>query len=137
MKVMAALSMIRKDPTNGRYRDYVVESLNANLPIDRFFQEQLAGDEMIQGSMDPVNAALQRLLSATGFLLMAPDATRVSNFLEDRNNAAAEVVKVVSSSMLGLTVGCAQCHAHKYDSIGIDDYYRFRAVFDPILPLES
>ena len=124
-------------PYAWRYRDYVVESLNANLPIDRFFQEQLAGDEMIQGSVDPVNAEHQRLLSATGFLLMAPDATRVSNTLEDRNNAAAEVVKVVSSSMLGLTVGCAQCHDHKYDPIGIDDYYRFRAVFDPILPLES
>jgi len=120
-----------------RYRDYVVESFNQNKPIDEFFQEQLAGDEMVQGEIDIYNPRHEELLAATGFLQMAPDATRTSNTLMDRNNAVAESLKIVSSAMLGLTVGCAQCHDHKYDPIGIDDYYRFRAFFDPAFPLDK
>ena len=120
-----------------RYRDYVVQSFNQNKPIDEFFIEQLAGDEMIQGEIDIFNPRHEALLAATGFLQMAPDATRTSNTLMDRNNTVAESLKIVSSAMLGLTVGCAQCHDHKYDPIGIDDYYRFRAFFDPAFPLDK
>lgn len=119
------------------YRDYVVQSFNQNKPINDFFVEQLAGDELIQGDIDIYNPRHEAWLAATGFLLMAPDATRTSNTLLDRNNAVAESLKIVSSAMLGLTVGCAQCHDHKYDPIGIDDYYRFRAFFDPAFPLEK
>ncbi len=128
------------DPTRPyawRYRDYVVRSFNQNKSIDQFFQEQLAGDEMIEGEIDIYDREHETLLAATGFLQMAPDATRTSNTIMDRNNAVAETLKVVSSSMLGLTVGCAQCHDHKYDPIGIDDYYSFRSVFDPAFPLDK
>lgn len=128
------------DPTRPyawRYRDYVIGSFNQNKPIDQFFQEQLAGDEMIQGEIDIYNPEHESLLAATGFLQMAPDATRTSNTLMDRNNAVSETLKVVSSAMLGLTVGCAQCHDHKYDPIGIDDYYSMRSIFDPAFPLEK
>ena len=126
-----------KRPHAWRYRDYVMDAFNANKPVDIFIREQVAGDEMIEGELD-VHAGRQReLLTATGFLRMAPDATQTSNAITDRNAAVADVMRVVSASMLGLTVGCAQCHDHKYDPIGIDDYYRLRAVFDPAFPLNN
>ena len=68
---------------------------------------------------------------------MAPDGTQRSNTLTDRNAAVANAMQVVSTSLLGMTVGCAQCHDHKYDPIGIDDYYAFRAIFDPAFPLNN
>lgn len=131
---------VDRDPKRAhawRYRDYVIRSFNDNKPIDRFVLEQLAGDELIQSPLDPYNQRQLELLTATGFLRMAPDPTQSSNTLADRNMAAASAIQVVSSSMLGLSVGCAQCHDHKYDPIGIDDYYRFRAVFDPVFPLKQ
>ncbi len=119
-----------------RYRDYVMQAFNANKPIDSFIQEQLAGDEMVVSPLEVNNARQRELLTATGFLRMAPDGTQSTNTLTDRNTAVADAVQVVSASVLGLTIGCAQCHDHKYDPIGIDDYYRFRAVFDPAFPMQ-
>ncbi len=87
--------------------------------------------------MDVEDARHLELLTATGFLRMAPDATQQNNSLTDRNAAVAGSIQVVSTSLLGITVGCAQCHDHKYDPIGIEDYYRFRAVFDPAFPLSN
>lgn len=120
-----------------RYRDYVINAVNAGMPIDQFYVEQLAGDELIADKLDVNNQRQLELLAATGFLRMAPDTTQSDNSLANRNAAVAESMKVVSSSMLGVSVGCAQCHDHKYDPIGIDDYYRLRAVFDPAFPLEN
>ena len=120
-----------------RYRDYVIDSFNANKPIDLFLTEQLAGDELFSGPLDVNDPRQLELLSATGFLRMAPDGTQEEDTLETRNNAVADAMQVVSTGMLGLTVGCAQCHDHKYDPIGSDDYYRFRAIFDPAFPLEK
>ena len=120
-----------------RYRDYVIDAFNQNKPIDQFIHEQLAGDEMIEGERDINNPRHLELLTATGFLRMAPDPTQKSNTLTDRNTAVASAIQVVSSSLLGVTVACAQCHDHKYDPIGIDDYYRFRAIFDPAFPLNN
>ena len=124
-------------PHAWRYRDYVIDSFNSNKPINRFYVEQVAGDELISGDVDIHNVRHLELLTATGFLRMAPDTTQSSNDLLDRNRAVSESVKVITSSLLGLTVGCAQCHDHKYDPIGTDDYYRFRAIFDPAFPLEK
>lgn len=126
-----------KRPHAWRYRDYVIKAFNENKPINEFILEQLAGDELIEGEIDVDDPQHLELLAATGFLRMAPDTTQRSNSLTDRNAAVAASMQVVSSSMLGLTVGCAQCHDHKYDPIGIDDYYRFRAIFDPAFPLKS
>ncbi len=125
-----------KRPHAWRYRDYVIEAFNANKPVDVFLQEQMAGDEMVASAVDVRDAYQRECLTATGFLRMAPDATQRRNTLTDRNTAVASTLEVVSTAVMGLTIGCAQCHDHKYDPIGADDYYRFRAIFDPAFPLE-
>jgi hypothetical protein len=125
----------RGRPHACKYRDYVIRSFNADKPYDRFVLEQLAGDELARRPFDPNDPATVELLTATGFLRMAPDLTETSNTLPERNQAVAETFKVVTSSLLGLTVGCAQCHDHRYDPIAQEDYYRLRAVFDPAFDL--
>jgi hypothetical protein len=131
-----------KRPHAWRYRDYVIDSMNRNTPIDQFLCEQLAGDEMMgqlphEVDPDQVDAQHLRQLIATGFLRMAPDPTQASNELVERNAAVSGTIQIVGSALLGLTVGCAQCHDHKYDPIGTDDYYRLRAIFDPAFPLQA
>ncbi|MFO1065727.1 MAG: PSD1 and planctomycete cytochrome C domain-containing protein [Pirellulales bacterium] len=126
----------RPRPYAWRYRDYVIQSLNQDKPYSEFIIEQLAGDELIEGEPDPENPRHVELLAATGFIRMAPDVTDADNSLIERNQAVAETLKVFGSAVLGLTVGCAQCHDHRYDPISIEDYYRLRAVFDPAMPLE-
>ena len=124
-------------PHAWHYRDYVINSLNGDKPYDQFLLEQLAGDELIKGTPDGNNLRHVELMSATGLLRMAPDVTQTDNTLMDRNQAVADVLNVVGTGILGLTVGCAQCHDHRYDPISIQDYYSFRAIFDPVYPLET
>ena len=114
-----------------KFRDYVIRAFNAGKPFDRFVQEQLAGDEMVSPPFNELNADGEESLIATGFLRMAPDGTGSTNTPSTRNKVIAETVKIVSTSLLGLTVGCAECHHHRYDPISQPDYYSFRAVFDP------
>lgn len=120
-------------PHAWRYRDYVIQSFNEDKPFDRFIQEQLAGDEMITSSLSGLSDMDAQLLTATGFLRMAPDGTggAVPNANVARNETIADTIKIVSSSLMGMTVGCAQCHDHRYDPISQADYYRFRAIFEP------
>ncbi|WP_435020014.1 PSD1 and planctomycete cytochrome C domain-containing protein [Tundrisphaera sp. TA3] len=115
------------------YRDYVIRALNADRPWDALIREQLAGDEMVKPPYQDLSPEDRDRLFATGFLRMVPDTTAEPGVDADiaRNEVVADAVKVVSSSLLGLTVGCAQCHAHRYDPISQDDYFRFRAIFDP------
>ncbi|MBL8890145.1 MAG: PSD1 domain-containing protein [Planctomycetaceae bacterium] len=126
----------RPRPHAWRYRDYVVDAMNRDLPYSKFIQEQLAGDQMIVGPRDPNSDEHARLLSATGFLQMAPDLTQTEDSLLVRNQAVADTIQTVTSAILGLSVACAQCHDHRYDPISIDDYYRLRAVFDPAMPIQ-
>ena len=127
-----------------RYRDYVIRAFNEDRPWKDFIAEQLAGDELAGAT----HADMQQTLSdpkrrdeliATAFLRMAPDGTGDAN--DDmklaRNQVIAEELKVVSSSLLGLTVGCAQCHDHRYDPIPQTDYYRMRAIFEPAFDWQS
>lgn len=116
-----------------KYRDYVIRSFNSDKPFNVFIQEQLAGDELLDSTKGQLSRSQQEKLIATGFLRMAPDGTGSSQVDQGvaRNQVIADTIKIVSSSLLGLTVGCAQCHNHRYDPISQKDYYRFRAIFEP------
>lgn len=123
-----------------RYRDYVIRSLNADKPYSQFLTEQLAGDEIsddwkkAKGTVSP--EVLDRL-AATGFLRTTPDPTNSAErgLLSERMNIVAEELEVLTSSVMGLTVGCARCHNHKYDPIPQRDHYRLSAIlqgaYDP------
>ncbi len=116
-----------------QYRDYVIRSLNADKPFDRFIREQVAGDEMISSPLADLRREDVEPLTATGFLRMAPDgtATTPSDMVLARNQVVADTIQIVSTALLGLTVNCAQCHNHRYDPIPQTDYFRIRAVFEP------
>lgn len=125
-----------KDPERKyayKYRDYVILALNRDKPWSEFLIEQLAGDELLQPPLQNLTAEDAERLAATGFLRMVPDGTADGTVDQAaaRNDVIAESLKVVSTSLLGLTVGCAQCHNHRYDAIPQSDYYRFRAIFEP------
>ncbi|MEZ6086495.1 MAG: DUF1549 and DUF1553 domain-containing protein [Pirellulaceae bacterium] len=116
------------------YRDYVISSLNADKPLDQFIQEQIAGDEMVSPPYSNLSPDQIEKLTATGFLRMAADGTGSgSNDETARNQTIADTIKIVSTSLLGLSVGCAQCHDHRYDPIPQSDYYSLRAIFAPAL----
>ncbi|QDV69806.1 Planctomycete cytochrome C [Rosistilla carotiformis] len=120
-------------PHAWRYRDYVIRAFNNDKPFDRFIHEQLAGDEMISTPLNNLSDEDAELLTATGFLRMAPDGTggAVDDVNVARNATIADTVTIVSSSLMAMTVGCAQCHDHRYDPISHEDYFRFRAIFEP------
>jgi len=122
-------------PYTYKYRDYVVRSFNADKPLDRFLIEQIAGDELVPRPWNNLTPGQVQTLAATGFLRMAADGTSTGGVDEAlaSNQVVADTLKIVGSSLLGLTVGCAQCHDHRYDPIPQSDYYRLRAVFEPAL----
>ncbi|HEV7281801.1 MAG TPA: PSD1 and planctomycete cytochrome C domain-containing protein [Pirellulaceae bacterium] len=121
-----------------QYRDYVIRSLNANKPFDRFLHEQLAGDEFAGPISGDLTSEQIELLTATGFLRMAADGTGSGdNSEEARNQIVADTLQIVGSSLLGLSVACAQCHDHRYDPISHTDYFAMRAVFEPALDWKS
>lgn len=130
------LDVIRWAETNGSesnlyrkgawtYRDYVVRAFNEDIPYDRFITEQLAGDQLGVGE-------------ATGFLVAGPHVPaatvgRVDSAIRQaRADRMDEVIQTVSASMLGVTVGCARCHNHKFDPVSIQDYYSMTAIFQGV-----
>lgn len=114
-----------------KYRDYVIQSLNKDKPFDQFVREQLAGDEMVPQPHKNLSADAIEKITATGFLRMAADGTGAMNDKEAQNSTIADTLKIVSTAFYGMTIGCAQCHDHRYDPITQADYYRLRAVFEP------
>ena len=114
-----------------KFRDYVIRAFNNDKPFDQFIREQLAGDEMVPQPHNNLSPDAIEKLTATGFLRMAPDGTSAMNDVAARNATIADTIKIVSTSLYGMTVGCAQCHDHRYDPITQADYYRLRAIFEP------
>lgn len=116
-----------------KYRDYVIRAFNDDKPWNEFLVEQLAGDELVPPPYQNLSPDQAEKLIATGFLRMGPDGTGDASVDQNvaRNDAIAETIKIVSTSLLGQTVGCAQCHNHRYDPISQRDYYRIRSIFEP------
>lgn len=115
-----------------KYRDYVIRSFNADKPFNQFVTEQLAGDELVRPPYKNLKVEDLDKLVATGFLRMSPDGTAAAADQNvARNAVVSDTLKIVTSSLMGLTVGCAQCHDHRYDPIPQTDYYRLRALFEP------
>ncbi len=121
-----------------RYRDYVVRSFNSDKPYSLFLTEQIAGDELVDYRREKkVTQEVIDRLAATGFLRMIADPTDAPEraFISERMNIIADVIQVLTSAVMGLTVGCARCHDHKYDPIPQRDYYRLSAIlqsaYDP------
>jgi hypothetical protein len=110
-------------PDAFRYRDYVIESLNTDKPYDQFLREQLAGDEM-----DPAN---NTYLIASGFNRLGPLRKNAGNqnVASSRTEVLTEMTNIVGAAMLGMTMGCARCHDHKFDAIRQSDYYRLQGYF--------
>jgi mono/diheme cytochrome c family protein len=122
-----------------RYRDYVIRAFNADSPWDEFVIEQLAGDELVRPPYEHLPPAELDKLIATGFLRMAPDgtATPAVDMKAASNQNVADTIQIVSTSLMGLTLHCAQCHNHRYDPIPQADYYHVRAVFEPALNVKN
>lgn len=121
-------------PWAWKYRDWVIRALNSNKPFDQFLVEQLAGDELAGPREGDLTDDQIALLTATGFLRMAADGTGSgADTAEARNQVVADTLKIVGTSLLGLSLQCAQCHDHRYDPIPQADYYALRAVFEPAL----
>jgi hypothetical protein len=121
-------------PWAWKYRDYVIKSFNEDKPIDRFIQEQLAGDELAGPANGDWTQNQIECLTATGFLRMTADGTGSGdNSPEARNKTIADTLQVVGNTLLGSSFQCAQCHDHRYDPISHEDYFALRAIFDPAL----
>jgi mono/diheme cytochrome c family protein len=105
-------------PEAWRYRDYVVKSFNADKPYSQFIREQIAGDEYAPDSADA--------MTATGFLRLGPE---IGGGERGRQDSLDDVVTTTTLAFMGMTVGCARCHNHKFDPIPQKDYYRIQAVF--------
>ncbi len=121
-----------------RYRDYVIRAFNDDKPFDQFITEQLAGDEIAGPATGDWTERQIELLTATGFLRMAADGTGSGdNSPEARNKTIADTLQIVSTTLLGASVQCAQCHDHRYDPISHADYFSLRAVFEPALDWQA
>jgi hypothetical protein len=110
-------------PHSWRYRDYVIRAFNDDKPFDRFVREQIAGDEISPG--DP------EALVATGFNLLGPDMVDSSDQVQRRLLTLSDMTDTTASVFLGLTLGCARCHDHKFEPLSQMDYYRLQAFFAP------
>lgn len=108
-----------------RYRDYVVQSFNADKPFNQFITEQIAGD-LLKSTSDTERE--QRLI-ATGFLSIGPKVLAEVNMPKMRMDIVDEQIDTVGRVFLGMTFGCARCHDHKFDPISAADYYGLAGIF--------
>ncbi len=108
-----------------RYRDYVIEAINADVPFDRFIREQLAGD--LLPAQTP--AEKRRNITATAFLALGPTNYEEQQKQQLRFDIIDEQLETLGRAFLGQTIGCARCHDHKFDPISQRDYYAMAGIF--------
>jgi hypothetical protein len=113
-------------PFAWRYRDYVIRAFNSDKPFDRFAVEQLAGDEL------PETDVTADTLVATGYYRLGPWDDEPADPKQDRYDQLDDIVSTTSEVFLGLTIGCARCHNHKFEPLTMHDYYRMVAIFEPL-----
>ncbi|MEZ6145839.1 MAG: DUF1549 domain-containing protein [Planctomycetaceae bacterium] len=108
-----------------RYRDYVIDAFNSDKPFDRFIIEQIAGDLL------PVEDYLsgQQQLTATAFLALGPTNYELQDKEQLRMDVIDEQIDTVGRAFLGMTLGCARCHDHKFDPVPTTDYYGLVGIF--------
>ncbi len=111
-------------PEVWRYRDYVIRAFNSDKPFDRFLMEQIAGDDLPDADADTV--------IATGMHRLGPWDDEPADFAVDRFDQLDDIVNTVGQAFLGLTLGCARCHDHKFDPLLQREYYSMVAIFDPL-----
>jgi hypothetical protein len=111
------------------YRDYAIRSFNDDKPYDRFVREQIAGDQI---APDDPNVVI-----GTAFLRHGVYEYNQRDVKQHWKNILEEVTDVTSDAFLGLSMGCAKCHDHKFDPILQSDYYRLEAFFTPLLPVQD
>ncbi|HRX79338.1 MAG TPA: DUF1549 domain-containing protein [Pirellulaceae bacterium] len=116
-----------------RYRDYVIASLNADKPFDEFVTEQLAGDLLKTDD----EATRHEHLIATGFLSLGPKVLAEGDEQKMEVDIIDEQIDTIGRAFMGLTLGCARCHDHKFDPIRTDDYYALAGVFKSTRTMES
>lgn len=129
------LAADRLRPEAWRFRDYVINALNDDVPYDQFVTEQLAGDQLSDWQRaDKITPLMARQLTATGFLRTASDPT-YPGYTEPNeiHQVMSDTLQIVGSTFLGLTVQCARCHAHKLDPISQHDYYAMQTILLPSL----
>jgi hypothetical protein len=108
-----------------RYRNYVIDAFNRDLPYDQFVIEQLAGD--LLPPTDDISTRLRRTI-ATGFLMVGPKALAETDKEQSRLDIVDDQIDVTGRAMLGLTLACARCHDHKFDAIRTADYYALAGI---------
>jgi hypothetical protein len=113
-------------PYAWRYRDFVIRAFNSDKAFDRFVIEQLSGDEL------PANEITAETLVATGYYRLGPWDDEPADPKQDRYDQLDDLVSTTSEVFLGLTLGCARCHNHKFEPLTMHDYYRMVAVFEPL-----
>jgi len=112
-------------PDAWKFRNWVIQSFNDDLPYDKFISWQIAGDELAPHNKDA------RI--ATGFLRLAPEESNGADYTQIRQDILNDVTDVTAQAFLGLTLGCARCHNHKFDPIRQEEYFQFQAFFSGII----
>ncbi|MEC9092068.1 MAG: DUF1549 domain-containing protein, partial [Planctomycetota bacterium] len=120
-----------------RYRDYVIRSFNRDKSYDRFVREQIAGDLLSDPKTTPKTISDFDPHIATGFLAIGPKMLAEDDPMKMQMDIIDEQLSTLGQSLMGMTIGCARCHDHKFDPIPTDDYYSLAGIFKSTKTMEN